>query len=345
MAAAGKSVVVTGANGHLGCALVLDLLNHGYQVTATVRDPSDLRKTAHLRDAAEGVGAAKRLDIVAGDLMDANCWGDILAGKDGLFQVAAVYSTMSKNPQEDIIDPSIVGTLNPLRAAAEQGVSRVVYTSSIAAVGGMPEGRAKTESDWNENFSLPYTYAKTESEKRAWALAEECGLDLRVCNPGMIWGPHFSRHTPSTEIMSNLIRGKYPMAAKIGFAIVDSRDVASAHRLAYEIESAEGRFLLSAIDLQFIDMGKRVKAVEPKAKVPKIRAPWPLVQVNLFFDWGMGLFGRKRTMSRAIVKSMRRGTSIYDCSKSHKVLGWKPRPLEETIRDTIDACQQLEGRV
>ena len=343
MTAAGKNVVVTGANGHLGCALVFDLLNHDYKVTATVRDPSDLLKTSHLRDGAERMGATDRLDIVAGDLMETDCWGEILAGKDGLFQVAAVYRTMSKNPQEDIIEPSITGTLNPLRAAVAEGVERVVYTSSIAAVGGMPEGRAKTEADWNENFSLPYTYAKTESEKRAWTLAEECNLDLRVCNPGMIWGPHFSRHTPSTEIMSNLIMGKYPMAPKIGFAIVDSRDVASAHRLAYETEEAKGRFLLSATDIQFIDMGKRVKVVEPKAKVPKIRAPWLLVYVNLFFDWGLGLFGRKRTMSRAILKSMRRGTSIYDCSKAHQILGWKPRELEETIRDTINACRDLEG--
>ena len=132
------------------------------------------------------------------------------------------------------------------------------------------------------------------------------------------------------------------MAPKIGFAIVDSRDVASAHRLAYETEEAKGRFLLSATDIQFIDIGKQVKAVEPEAKVPKIHAPWVLVYINLFFDWVMGLFGRKRTMSRAIVKSMRRGTSIYDCSKAHQVLGWKPRELDETIRDTIDSCRRIE---
>jgi len=338
----GKEVVVTGANGHLGCALVDELLAHGYNVTATVRDANDATKTTHLNAVAESHSAQERLTIVSADLLDADCWEEIITGKDGLFQVAAVYRTISKNPQKEIIDPSIIGTLNPLRAAAAVGVHRVVYTSSIAAVGGMPESRAKTESDWNENADLPYTYAKTESERRAWALAEEVGLDLRVCNPGMIWGPHFARHTPSTEVMQNMLTGKYPMAAKIGFAVVDSRDVAIAHRLAYETDAASGRFLLSGEDLMFIEIARRIKQVEPKAKVPKRQAPWLLVYFNLFGDWAMGLFGRRRTMTKAIVKSMRHGTSNYDTSKARNILGWSSRPFDETIRDTITACNQLD---
>ena len=141
----GKNVVVTGANGHLGCALVHELLKHGYNVTATVRNSNDKSLTAQLHEAAEKHDAIERLEIVEGELMDEGCWNEILSDKDGLFQVAAVYKTMSKNPQTEIIEPSIVGTLNPLRAAVNNGVSRVVYTSSIAAVGGMPEKRSKNE--------------------------------------------------------------------------------------------------------------------------------------------------------------------------------------------------------
>jgi nucleoside-diphosphate-sugar epimerase len=321
-------VILTGANGHVGTALCLELLEHGYHVRATVRDVNDPKKTAHLPK-------HDRLELVNADLMDADCWAAVFEGEwDGLFQTAAVYQTESKNPQEEVIDPSIIGTLNPLRAAAAAGITRVVYTSSVAAIGGLPAGRPKTEADWQTNFSLPYTYAKVESEKRAWSLAEELNLDLRVINPSMVLGPHFARHTPSTEVVQNMLKGAYPAAPKITFGIVDVRDVASAHRIVFEADT-EGRHITSTETLMMMDVGRRIKAIHPKAKTPKFTAPWLIVYLNLGMDWFFGLFGKKRTITLPVVRNMRSGDSYMDNSKL-RALGWNPRPIDETLKDTID---------
>lgn len=327
-------VILTGANGHLGTALMAHLLEAGYHVRGTVRDADDDSKTTHLHQFAEMLGATSRMELVSADLMDADAWPAVFEGEwDGLFQTAAVYATEAKDPEKEVVEPSIIGTLNPIRAAAAAGITKVVYTSSVAAVGGMPEGRPKTEADWNTEFSLPYTYAKTESEKRATALAEELGIDLRVVNPSMILGPHFARHTPSTEVVHNMRRGAYPAAPKITFGIVDVRDVASAHRIVYEAETS-GRHIASTETLYMLELGKRIKAVDPKAKTPKFTAPWMMVYLNLGFDWFLGLFGKKRTITLPIVKSMRRGDAFMDDSKL-RALGWEPRSLDETVMDTV----------
>ena len=327
-------VILTGANGHVGTALTRELLEHGYFVRGTVRDVNDASKTEHLLKHAAELGASDRLELVSADLMDADCWAAVFEGEwDGLFQTAAVYQTESKNPEKEIVEPSIIGTLNPLRAAAAAGVKRVVYTSSVAAIGGLPVGRPKTEADWQTNFSLPYTYAKVESEKRAWALAEELGLDLRVINPSMVLGPYFERHTPSTEVIENMMKGAYPAAPKITFGIVDVRDVASAHRIAFEADT-EGRHITSTETLMMMEVGRRVKAIDPKAKTPKFTAPWIVIYLNLGVDWFFGLFGKKRTITLPLVRNMRSGDSYMDNGKL-SALGWNPRPIDETLADTI----------
>ena len=323
-----KRVILTGANGHVGTALTLHLLEAGYFVRGTVRDVNDSSKTAHLP-------THPNFELVSADLMDAESWTTVFEGEwDGLFQTAAVYQTEAKDPQKEVVEPSIIGTLNPLRAAAAAGVTRVVYTSSVAAVGGLPEGRDKTEADWQTEFSLPYTFAKTESEKRAWALAEELGLDLRVVNPSMVLGPHFARHTPSTEFIADMRKGAYPAAPRLSMGLVDVRDVASAHRIAFEAETS-GRHIASTQTLWMKEIGTALKAIDPKAKTPKFTAPWTLVYLNLGVDWFLGLFGKKRTITLPVVKSMRHGDAFMDNSKL-RALGWEPRPLEETLKDTVE---------
>ncbi len=131
-----RTVVVTGANGHVGTALTWDLLSHGYRVRATVRDATDPAKVDHLRAVAVELDAADRLDIRSADLMSSEGWPEILAGVDGLFAVAAVFKTRSKNPEEEIVRPSTEGGIALLEAAADAGVPRIVYTSSVAAIGG-----------------------------------------------------------------------------------------------------------------------------------------------------------------------------------------------------------------
>ena len=222
-------VVVTGANGHIGNNLSRQLVEHGYTVRGTVRS----------MDKAPNI----EMEFVEADVLNQEDWPRVLEGATGLFHLATIYATSGDG--QLILDTANKGTENVLRAAAACGIKRVVYTSSVAAIGSTPKKVVKDESNWNENFSMPYTRAKTESERRAWELAKELDIDLRVINPSGVLGGSFSRPTPSTDIIGDAMKGKYPVVPKIPLAFVHVEDVATAHRLAYEVDEANGRYVLA----------------------------------------------------------------------------------------------------
>ena len=105
----GKNVLVTGANGHVGFVLTKFLVERGYNVRASVRDKNNPELISHL--------SPLNVEIVELDLMKPETIESAMEGREGLFQVAAVYKSWAKNPQEEIIDPSIIGGINALKAA------------------------------------------------------------------------------------------------------------------------------------------------------------------------------------------------------------------------------------
>ena len=172
----GKNVLVTGANGHVGVVLTKFLVERGYNVRASVRDKNNPELISHL--------SPLNVEIVELDLMKPETIENAMEGREGLFQVAAVYKSWAKNPQEEIIDPSIIGGINALKAARKANVKKVVFTSSTAAVGRSgPKGRALNEDDWNDKSKHPYSYAKTEAERRAWEYANAVDMNVVVINP------------------------------------------------------------------------------------------------------------------------------------------------------------------
>lgn len=334
-----KKVVVTGANGHVGTALTKELLEHGYDVIATVRDAEDPSRTNHLHEIANSLGASERFSIRSADLMKNPPWDEILSDVDGLFAVAAVFRTKSSDPENEIVRPSTEGGIELLRAAAKAGVPRIVYTSSVAAIGSLPEGRPKTEDDWNQDATLPYTRAKTEAERLAWKVADETGIDLRVVNPTMVWGPHFARHTPSTHVARSLLKGGFPAAPKSSFAIVDVRDVAIIHRLVFENDSASGRHIVSGEHGKMSEIGRRFKSAVPRSRPPRIQVPWFVVYLWATLDMMKGSLGLKSTLNYRIVRSIKSGDSWVDTGKA-RALGWEPIPFEKTIIDTVEWIEE-----
>ena len=150
----GKTIFVTGVNGHIGNQIVRDLLENGYNVKGSVRDLNDESKTAHVIQHAKDVGVENRLELVEGDILDADNWAEMITGCDSLFHTATIYSN-TKDGQL-IIDTALLGTTHLMTAARDAGIKRVIYTSSVAAVGNTPKGRAKTEDDWQTERSSPY---------------------------------------------------------------------------------------------------------------------------------------------------------------------------------------------
>jgi nucleoside-diphosphate-sugar epimerase len=334
----GKTVFVTGVNGHVGNHIVRELLAHGYCVKGSVRNLADPQKTDHVRRHAIDLGVEERLEIVEGDVLDADPWPDLIAGCDGLFHTATVYAT--KGEAATILDTANKGTTHLLSAAHRAGVPRVVYTSSTAAVGTEPKGRVKTEDDWQQHDGIPYTQAKTASERHAWALAEEFGLDLRVLNPTAIYGGGFVRPTPSIEFIPDAIRGAYPVAPPFPMSVVHVRDVARAHRLAFEVDEAEGRFILAPhIGLTLASICRRIRTLNPDTKAPKRALPRALLPLAVFQDWVGGLFGRPRYLTRRLAKSLMRGDTLYSSEKAERVLGMTWEDLDTCIQDTVKAFQ------
>jgi nucleoside-diphosphate-sugar epimerase len=331
-------IFVTGVNGHIGNHIVRDLLEHGYAVKGSVRDATDPQKVDHVLAHATNLGCEERLEIVEGDVLDADGWNERLTGCDALFHTATVYATQGK--ANVIIDTATKGTTHLFHAAAEAGISRVIYTSSTAAVGTSPKGALKDESVWNTDASLPYTVAKTRSEKLAWSLADELGLDLRVINPTAVLGGGFARPTPSVDFFADALAGKYPVVPKFPMAAVHVRDVARAHRRAFEVDEAEGRFILAPhTNLTLAGICKRIRILNPKSKAPKLGLPNFLVPVAVLQDWLGGLFGRQRYLTRAVARNMMGGDTHYSSSKAERVLGMQWEDLDTCIQDTVDAFQ------
>ena len=331
----GKTIFVTGVNGHIGNHIVKDLLKNGYNVKGSVRDLSDEAKTGHVIQHAKDLAVEERLELVQGDILDADNWAEMIKGCDSLFHTATIYSNTKDGSL--IIDTALLGTTHLLTAARDAGIERVVYTSSVAAVGNTPKGREKTEDDWQTERSSPYIIAKTDSERKAWELAKEFDIDLRVINPSAVIGGGFANPTPSVDFFPDIINGNVPMAPKFPLSIVHVRDVAIAHRRAYEVDEAEGRFILAPHkNLTLVDVCRTIKRLYPKSKAPKRGIPRSMMSLVVLFDWFNGMRGKKRYMTRKTVKGFFRGDSNISSQKATEILGMNWIPLDECIKDTVD---------
>ena len=329
----GKNVLVTGANGHVGFVLTKFLVERGYNVRASVRDKNNPELNAHL--------SPLNVDIVELDLMKPETIENAMDGIEGLFQVAAVYKSWAKNPQEEIIDPSIIGGINALKAARNANIKKVIFTSSTAAVGRSgPKGRALTEDDWNDNSKHPYSYAKTEAERRAWEYANAVDMNIVVINPTAVIGPYFHRHTPSTMLFDKILKGELKVLPPQTFGYVDVRDVALGHIHAYENENAEGRHILCTQCVDGFELMDLIEEIDPEIDVPRKIAPMWKVKMFARFEAIRTIFGHTPRVSPQTVKEYMGKITNYDSSKARDVLGWNPMDLKDSIRDTMNWIKQ-----
>lgn len=335
-----EKVVVTGANGHVGYNLARLLAERGYHVRAAVRDSSDAAKTAPLR--------ALGVEVVSAELLRPETLAQACSGCDGLFQVAAVYRTWAKDPQREIVEPTVTGGLNALYAAQQAGVRKVVFTSSIAAVGShAPPDRPLTEENWNDGAVSPYFRAKTMAERKAWEFARASGLNLVTVCPGAVIGPGFFRHTPSTYQFELLLRGRMPFVLPTGFTFVDVRDVAKAHLLAYQRQDASGRYIAADRCCDMLELVELVRRLEPGLKLPTRRLPRALLPTVPVWDWLLHLLtGAPRLVTRAFVAELGGKCQRASSERIRRELGWEPMPFEQSLKDTLAWIREkLLGRM
>lgn len=292
-------VLVTGASGFIGAHVVLQSLEKGFKVRGTVRDPSNEKKTAFLRNLP---GAADRLELVALDLE--NCsdaqFEAVVSGCTFIHHVASPFPLDNPKDENVLIKPAVRGTTAVLEAAKKVGgVKRIVITSSVVSVSeGYPKERYSepfTEADWSiiEGPSVnAYTKSKVMAEKAAWEFMERekanVEFDIVTVNPSLVVGPALSDTLGSSnEVIKKVFNRELPAIPSVGFCVVDVRDVAKCHLLAMEHEKAGGnRFICSERFMWFKEIGQLLyDEFHPLGYSPaKTSLPYAAVWLFSWFD-------------------------------------------------------------
>ncbi|XP_017243862.1 cinnamoyl-CoA reductase 1-like [Daucus carota subsp. sativus] len=309
------TVCVTGAGGYIGSWVVKVLLSNNYVVHGTVRDPGST-KYSHLTKLEK---ASENLKLFKADLLDFDSLLTAIRGCDGVFHVASpVPATAVQNPEVELLEPAVKGTLNVLKACSEVKVKRVVLVSSVAAIAmnpSWPKGKLMDETSWSDKefcrkIKSYYSLSKTEAESEAWEFARQSGIDLVTVCPSLVWGPLLQSTTNSSSLsLINIMKeGLKEMANNMGW-YVDVRDVADALLLAYEKPEAEGRYICSAHAFYKQDLVEFVRKLYPNYNYPKS------------FTAGDGV-------------------DFKPNSEKLEKLGLSYRPLEETIKDSVESYRQ-----
>ncbi|MFZ6026715.1 MAG: NAD-dependent epimerase/dehydratase family protein [Chloroflexota bacterium] len=325
-----KDVLVTGANGHVGYTLVEMLVERGYRVRAGMRNAGDARKSEHLR--ALGVELVE-LDITRPEQIRA-----AVEGMAGIFHVAAVFQ-IAGDPQA-IIRPTVEGAMNIVRAAHHAGVQKIIYTSSGRALGNSsPPGKPLDENSWNTRARVPYSIAKTQAEQQVWQYAHQHQLDLIAILPLLILGPNIHRLSESTAVVDNILHGRYPVIPPIAVNIVDVRDVALAHLLAYENPQANGRYIVGNEPVDLKEVFALVNEFQT-VKIPALQLPKnAFVLYTDLTAWLAGLRGKNPQITPAQAREMTEGRRYVDISKTEGELGMKLRSTREAIGATVNWLQ------
>ncbi|XP_028099565.1 dihydroflavonol 4-reductase-like [Camellia sinensis] len=275
----GRTVCVTGASGFIASWLVMRLLQLGYHVRATVRDPDNKSKVSYLLDLPK---AGTHLTLWKADLLEEGSFDDAIQGCDGVFHVAAYVPVLPVNdPENELIKPTVNGVLNIMRSCSKaKTVKRLICTSTTGAVTVQPppEPDQYDESFWTDvDFckekkipGWPYFVAKTMAEKAAWKFAEENGIDLVAIHPSMVIGPFITPLKPvSIDITLALItrnEALYPLLSR-GWA-VHLDDVCSAHIYLLENPQAKGRYLCSSHCFTIFELSKSLSQKYPDCNIP-----------------------------------------------------------------------------
>lgn len=312
--------LVTGANGHLGNTLVRALLERGERVRAGVRD---------LDNRAPFAGLA--CELVYAELQDKAAMLKALEGVDVLYQVAAVFKHWAKDPQAEIIDPNVNGTRILLAAAAEAGVKRIVYVSSVAAVG--QNGQPLTEDDWSAEEHNAYFKSKILAERAAWHAAQTHGLWMVSVLPSAMIGPNAVRLTDTMNFLASVQKREVPLDPDFHFNFVDVRDVAQGMIQAATRGRPGHRYILAnEHSSPLASLVDAANAVTPGYRLPPRAPKWLLLCVAWLKERVAQITGAPANLLVSQVRMFYGIKQEYSIAKARSELGYKPRPPEEALR-------------
>jgi len=314
-------LLVTGATGFLGSALLPLLTRAGHQVRVLARG-----------DAAEAEAAG--CEIVRGDVRDADVVRRALAGRDGLYHLAGLVSRDPRDAHK-MYELHVQGTRVLLAEAERARLERVVLASSSGTIGVSPVRRVATEEDDYPIETVgrwPYHLSKIYEERIAIEAARR-GLPVVILNPSLLLGPGDARLS-STQDVYRFLLGRIPVMPRGGISFVDVRDAAQAFVAALTAGNIGERHLLGAVNWEFTEFFGRLSRLA-KVPSPPLRLPSTVkvAAAHLLERWARGR-GREPDLPAADVE-MGEHWFFIDSSKAQQLLGFTPRDPMETLSQTV----------
>jgi dihydroflavonol-4-reductase len=312
---------ITGATGHLGVNLAQALLTHGHHVRAIVRND---------------VHGLEGLDVerVPGDVRDPVSLEKAFRGAEVVFHVAARISIIRADRRQ-VAEANIDGTRNVIAACRETGVRRLVHFSSIEALDGRPLDTPVDEDRpfVDGRFGSPYAVTKVHGEQEV-RRAIEGGMDAVILNPTAIVGPFYFKPSFLGKAVMALSRGSFPMLVDGGFDWVDVRDVAEAAVVASERAPRGGRYIIGGRWASMAELAALACSVTG-ARPPRLMCPYGLAMAFAPVSTGFcRLTGATPLFTTQSLKVLK-GNRNVSHARASRAFGYRPRDLQETIRDTI----------
>ena len=317
--------LLTGATGFVGSAVLRSLLKAGHHVRALVRSESD-------RCNLTGI----ECEIVPGDLTEPVSLERAVRGCDALFHVAADYRLWV--PDRDRMHRiNITGTVDLFRLAAAAGVSRIVYTSSVATLRVDEHG---VPADEQSTAELPdmigvYKQSKFLAEREVKDLIMN-GLPIVIVKPTAPFGPGDVKPTPTGRMIVEAASGRMPAYVDTGLNVVHVDDVATGHLLAFERGNVGESYILGGENRTLQWILKTVAELTGRP-APRIRLPHGLVIPIAYLAEGAArVFGGREPMITVDAVRMARKLMYFSSEKAQRELGYAPRPAIEALRDAIE---------
>ena len=335
-----KKVLVTGASGFIAEHCIIELLKNGYSVKGSLRS---MNREQEVRDAVKTETDDAKLEFCKLDLLEDDGWEDAMWDCDYLMHVGSPFVIEDPKDENELIKPAKEGTLRALNAAKKAGIKRVVLTSSVAAVNShMMSGTSDhtTWTDINSKYVTPYQKSKTIAEKAAWDFYNNQDnsnkMELAVINPGGVMGPQLGNDLggASTQIVSQLISGKFPMIPALSFPFIDVRDVAILHLKAMTTPDADGkRFIAAHSKPTWMYEVAEVLSAAGYEKIKLKKAPSFMLKL-------IGLFDNK---TKSLVPMLDKYVPC-DNSQTVKVLNWEPMPWEQAFIEHAKSIEAIKDK-